>query len=727
MEDKTDKEPIHTLSKEEMNSILNKNGDLYIPPYRMNQIISQIRSKNDTKSTEYQRCMWDLLSKSINGIINKINVSNMRNIIIELFNENLLRGRGLLIKAIMRNQLTSPNYTPTFACLICVLNSKLPFIGNLFVRRYISLFKKAYSDNNKIQCIASTKMIAHLINYRIVDSLLAFEILLLLIENMSNDSLELACSFLIECGEFLSNEDQNMTNDIFEKLRAILEEGNVDKRLQYIIENLLKIRKNNFKEHESIKEDLDLVGDNDMITHRIFLDDEIKTEDELNFFRYDEKYDENEKTWKKYKECILGPEQDEEKKSVEEENSANNKKNNENENNENDNNENDKNDNKESNKNENDNNENNQKEDNNENNNNDNKNNNDKDNNEKNENKNDKNSNEGNNKNEKSAKEKDNNEIKETNAKEAKIFLDENSKQILANKNISIKEFFNSLKMGFDLAVKNGPLCEENMYGVIFVIEFVQFKPIKNKENNNSEEKNKTENDNNEKNTENNNNENISNNNITKDDLDKLNNLQPSQNLTEKENSETSPEKAKLETNSTSNSKSYTADYGPLMGQIMSSIKECCRKAYLCAEPRLYEAYYLCVFQINQDCVGKVYSVIGKRRGEIINEIPSEENIKSTIEAILPVAESFGFVEELRKKSSGLVANPMLQFYKWKMLNVDPFDIVSEEDILNYGVNVDTKNIAKNYINKIRQRKGLLTDEKIVTNADKQRNLARKK
>ena len=92
----------------------------------------------------------------------------------------------------------------------------------------------------------------------------------------------------------------------------------------------------------------------------------------------------------------------------------------------------------------------------------------------------------------------------------------------------------------------------------------------------------------------------------------------------------------------------------------------------------------------------------------------------------LPVAEIFGFIEEIRKKSSGL-ANPMLQFYKWKMLNVDPFDIASEEDILNYGVNVDTKNIAKNYINKIRQRKGLLTNEKLVSNADKQRNLAKKK
>ena len=295
-----------------------KVGEKYIPPYKMNKIIADIRAKNDTKSEEYQKIMWDLLSKSINGIINKVNISNIQNIIYELFNENLLRGQGLLIKCIVRGQLTSSNYTPIYAALICVLNSKLPFIGNLYIRRYIALFKKAYKESNKIQCISTTKMIAHLINYRVVDSLLAFEILMLCLENQTDDSLELSCNFLIECGEFLSDEDANMTNDIFEKLRSILEEGNVDKRIQYIIENLFKIRKNNFKGHESIKEELDLVEDKDIITHRIFLDDEIKTEDELNEFHYDDKYDENEKIWKQFRECILGPdeENDEEEEKI---------------------------------------------------------------------------------------------------------------------------------------------------------------------------------------------------------------------------------------------------------------------------------------------------------------------------------------------------------------------------------------------------------------------------
>ena len=324
-ENETEKAPTETpplLLSEMEETSLPKNplkvGERYIPPFKMNKIIAEIRAKNDTKSEEYQKIMWDLLSKSINGIINKVNISNIQNIIYELFNENLLRGQGLLIKCIIRGQLTSSNYTPIYAALICVLNSKLPFIGNLYIRRYIALFKKAYKESNKIQCISTTKMIAHLINYRVVDSLLAFEILMLCLENQTDDSLELACNFLIECGEFLSDEDANMTNDIFEKLRSILEEGNVDKRIQYIIENLFKIRKNNFKGHESIREELDLVEDKDIITHRIFLDDEIKTEEELNEFHYDDKYNENEKVWKQFRECILGPEEenDEEEEKI---------------------------------------------------------------------------------------------------------------------------------------------------------------------------------------------------------------------------------------------------------------------------------------------------------------------------------------------------------------------------------------------------------------------------
>lgn len=46
--------------------------------------------------------MWEMLRKSINGVVNKVNVSNIHNVVIEIFNENLLRGKGLLAKSLIK-------------------------------------------------------------------------------------------------------------------------------------------------------------------------------------------------------------------------------------------------------------------------------------------------------------------------------------------------------------------------------------------------------------------------------------------------------------------------------------------------------------------------------------------------------------------------------------------------------------------------------------------------
>jgi ribosome assembly protein 1 len=74
------------------------------------------------------------------------------------------------------------------------------------------------------------------------------------------------------------------------------------------------------------------------------------------------------------------------------------------------------------------------------------------------------------------------------------------------------------------------------------------------------------------------------------------------------------------------------------------------------------------------------------------------------------------------------MANPMLEFYKWNMINTDPFYIpLSKEDIELHGTIVDTPNIAKKIINSVRMRKGLTVDEKIVKDANKQANLGKNK
>jgi pre-mRNA-splicing factor CWC22 len=81
--------------------------------------------------------MWELLRKSINGIINKVNITNIQNVIVELLNENLLRGKGLLARAIIKAQMASPNFTHVYAALISVINTKLPEIVNLIIKRVV--------------------------------------------------------------------------------------------------------------------------------------------------------------------------------------------------------------------------------------------------------------------------------------------------------------------------------------------------------------------------------------------------------------------------------------------------------------------------------------------------------------------------------------------------------------------------------------------------------------
>ena len=284
---------------------------LYIPPFKRNQMITEIIEKNEKSSEEYQKVMWELLQKSINGIINKVNISNIQNITIELFHENLFKGKGLLVSSIMKAQISSPNFTSVYAALISIINSKIPDIGSLTIRRYIMSFRRAFKKSNKIQLFSTTKMIAHLINQQVNDSVLAFGILIILIEFISDDSIEVICNFLMECGQFLSENNPKETNKIFDNLRKVLEEGKVSKRVQYSIEKLFEMRKNNFEEYPSVIKELDLVPDEDKIIHQYFINEEISEENDLNKFKFDENYEQNEKIWEEIKREILGDENDE--------------------------------------------------------------------------------------------------------------------------------------------------------------------------------------------------------------------------------------------------------------------------------------------------------------------------------------------------------------------------------------------------------------------------------
>ena len=125
-----------------------RSGGVYMPPARLRAL--REAASSDRTSAEYQRLSWDALRKSITGIVNRVNIGNIKNVVPELFAENLIRGRGLFARSIMKAQSASLPFTPVFAAVIAVLNTKLPQVGELVLTVLISQFRRALKRNDKV-------------------------------------------------------------------------------------------------------------------------------------------------------------------------------------------------------------------------------------------------------------------------------------------------------------------------------------------------------------------------------------------------------------------------------------------------------------------------------------------------------------------------------------------------------------------------------------------------
>jgi pre-mRNA-splicing factor CWC22 len=127
--------------------------------------------------------------------------------------------------------------------------------------------------------------IAHLVNHRVANEIIALQILVLLLERPSSDSVEVAVGFMKEVGALLAEASAKANNHVFDRFRAILHEGNIDVRVQYMIEVLFQVRKDKYKDNPPISPELDLVEEEEQITHNIELTDELDVQETLGTSR----------------------------------------------------------------------------------------------------------------------------------------------------------------------------------------------------------------------------------------------------------------------------------------------------------------------------------------------------------------------------------------------------------------------------------------------------------
>jgi len=108
-------------------------------------------------------------------------------------------------------------------------------------------------------------------------------------------------------------------------------------------------------------------------------------------------------------------------------------------------------------------------------------------------------------------------------------------------------------------------------------------------------------------------------------------------------------------------------------GQIMPAARRCLYACELTAKPTLQEPIFLVEITCPVDAGSGVYSTLSMRRGHVFEENPREGTPLVQMKAYLPVAESFGFVADLRQQTSGQ-AFPQCVFDHWEGIGGDISD-----------------------------------------------------
>ncbi|KAJ1361443.1 hypothetical protein KIN20_020690 [Parelaphostrongylus tenuis] len=162
-------------------------------------------------------------------------------------------------------------------------------------------------------------------------------------------------------------------------------------------------------------------------------------------------------------------------------------------------------------------------------------------------------------------------------------------------------------------------------------------------------------------------------------------------------------------------------------GQLMTAMRSTCQAGAKKVALRLVAAMYRCTVTTAVQALGKVHSVLAQRRGKVLNEDVNEATGQYEVTALIPVIETFSFCDHLRKNTSGM-ASAQLEFSHWQLIDEDPYwQPTTLEEMEEYGIKGDSPNHARGYMDAIRRRKGLPTDDVIVVSAEKQRNLSKNK
>ncbi|KAL1562033.1 pre-mRNA-splicing factor cwc22 [Salvia divinorum] len=225
---------------------------------------------------------WLSMKKRIGKLVQKANPFNFESVACRILSDNILFiGRGLFCQAVIKTQSESPESPDVYAALVAVINSELPQVGHLLVKRAALQFNTAHNRGDKKQMLTTSSFLAQLVNQRVAHEILALDVLLLLSVNPSPDNVEVAVGFCTQCGSLLLDVAPHKLKEILAEFSSLLRKGELEKRARFLIARLLAAYKLKFRDSVRV---FKAVDDEVQVTHYVSLLQDIDSENSLDIF-----------------------------------------------------------------------------------------------------------------------------------------------------------------------------------------------------------------------------------------------------------------------------------------------------------------------------------------------------------------------------------------------------------------------------------------------------------
>ncbi|KAK7194009.1 Pre-mRNA-splicing factor CWC22 [Novymonas esmeraldas] len=288
----------------------------YVPPHRRQEAASASDDAATTNSPAFQQEAWRALARSITGVVNRVNNENIESSAVELFRENLVRGRGLFARSMMRTQQVDPDLTPVLAALASRINKELPSVVQLLCRRLVVQWGLAYLRRDWRYVENASRFLGWLFLLQVVEVDIVYQLLLkhLTAEKRGDEDIDQAAKLFRETSKVMSLRDRRSFHEqILTPFRDLLamddETLRLSSRSQAVLESCLKevqAWERRKEREEAVPEYLVLFDLATQQTHELDLDERYATEDALDRYAFDAEYDAHEAQYESVRQTLLG-------------------------------------------------------------------------------------------------------------------------------------------------------------------------------------------------------------------------------------------------------------------------------------------------------------------------------------------------------------------------------------------------------------------------------------